>query len=168
MGNGVIAAFFRENSGKGYDCKKALSFDDGATWGELSDFPLPGCHRPVAGKLQNGMIFITFRFMQGGKGWLGNWTQNFMGAFTDRESVLAGKREECGVRIFPLDFDRSPYSDLGYSGHVQFPDGEIYVVNYIVDDAWDKAQIRGYSFRQDDFLLSCNPQQNNNIRSIQL
>jgi sialidase-1 len=35
---------------------------------------------------------------------------------------------------------------------VQFPDGEIYVVNYIVDDA-PKGQIRGYSLRKEDFLL---------------
>jgi sialidase-1 len=43
-------------------------------------------------------------------------------------------------------------SDTGYSGWVQFPDGEIYVVNYIVDDA-PKGQIRGYSLRKEDFLL---------------
>ena len=41
----------------------------------------------------------------------------------------------------PVDFDRSPVADLGYSGWVQFEDGEIYIVNYIVDDA-PKAQIR--------------------------
>ena len=34
----------------------------------------------------------------------------------------------------------------------QFDDGEIYVVNYIVDDA-PKAQIRGYSLTVDDFIL---------------
>jgi sialidase-1 len=35
---------------------------------------------------------------------------------------------------------------------VQFPDGEIYIVNYIVDDA-PKAHIRGYSVREEDFIL---------------
>ena len=53
----------------------------------------------------------------------------------------------------PLDFDRSPKSDTGYSGWVQFPDGEIYIVNYIVDDAYDSAQIRGYSLRPEAFAL---------------
>ena len=52
----------------------------------------------------------------------------------------------------PIDFDRSPVSDLGYSGWVQFEDGEIYIVNYIVDDA-PKAQIRGYSLTENDFIL---------------
>jgi len=57
----------------------------------------------------------------------------------------------------PIDFDRSPNSDLGYSGWVQFPDGEIYIVHYIVDDAIDKAQIRGYSVHLEDFLLTTGP-----------
>jgi sialidase-1 len=35
---------------------------------------------------------------------------------------------------------------------VQFEDGEVYIVNYIMDDA-PKAQIRGYALRMDDFVL---------------
>ncbi len=35
---------------------------------------------------------------------------------------------------------------------MQFPDGEIYVVNYIMDDA-PKAQIRGYALTPEDFLV---------------
>ena len=55
-------------------------------------------------------------------------------------------------RIFPLDYDRNPAPDLGYTGWTQFDDGEIYVVNYIKDDA-DKAYIRGYSFYPTDVML---------------
>ena len=151
--NDTLVAFLRENSMLGYDCMKTISNDNGETWGEVINFPLPGCHRPVARYLNDGQIFITHRFVQGGKGWLGTWTQNFFGAFTDTASVLAETRNEAWTRIFPIDFDRSSKSDLGYSGHVQFPDGEIYVVNYIVDDAVDKGQIRGYSFYPEEFLL---------------
>lgn len=154
VGNDTLVAFHRENSGLGYDCKKTVSHDNGESWGPLIDFPLPGCHRPVAGFLHDGRIFITYRFLQGGKGWLGAWTQNFFGALSDRDSVLAERRGDSVVRIMPIDYDRSPKSDLGYSGWVQFPDGELYVVNYIVDDAIDKAQIRGYAFRPDEFMLS--------------
>jgi len=39
---------------------------------------------------------------------------------------------------------------------VQYDDGEIYVVNYIVDDA-PKAYIRGYAFREEDFGLATSP-----------
>ncbi len=148
----TLVAFLRENSFQGWDCYKTISRDNGATWGDLIRFPLPGCHRPVAGFLRDGRILITYRFMQGGKGWLGTWTQNFFAALTEVESVLAPTREQACVRILPVDFDRSPVADLGYSGWVQFADGEIYIVNYIVDDA-PKAQIRGYSLQPGEFLL---------------
>lgn len=150
--DGTLVAFLRENSGEGWDCYKTISRDSGESWSELYRTPLPGCHRPVAGLLQSGTVLITYRFMQGGKGWLGKWTQNFFAAITDQESAAAENRKDQWTRIMPVDYDRSPVSDLGYSGWVQFEDGEIYVVNYIVDDA-PKGQIRGYSFRENDFLL---------------
>ncbi|MPN30182.1 hypothetical protein SDC9_177640 [bioreactor metagenome] len=103
--------------------------------------------------MQDGRIFITYRFLQGGKGWLGAWTQNFFAALTDRDSALADRRGDSVARIMPIDYDRSPNSDLGYSGWVQFPDGELYIVNYIVDDAVDKGQIRGYALRPEEFML---------------
>ncbi len=99
---------------------------------------------------------VTYRFMQGGKGWLGAWTQNFFAALTDVESAKAKKRKQQWARIMPVDYDRSSVSDLGYSGWVQFDDGEIYIVNYIVDDA-PNGQIRGYSLREDDFLIETPP-----------
>ncbi|MFA7159861.1 MAG: sialidase family protein [Kiritimatiellia bacterium] len=148
----ALVAFMRENSGQGWDCQKAISLDRGETWGEVIPFPLPGCHRPVAGRLKDGRILITYRFMQGGKGWAGWWTQNFFTALTDMESALAATRAEAHTRILPIDFDRSPESDTGYSGWVQFDDGGIYIVNYIVDDA-PKGQIRGYSLQLSDFIL---------------
>jgi hypothetical protein len=153
VGDTTLVAFMRENSFQGWDCKKTISNDNGQTWGEVIDFPLPACHRPVAGHLHDGRVLITYRFMQGGKGGFGYFMQNFFAALTDDASALALKRSEAWARIMPIDFDRSSRSDLGYSGWVQFPDGEIYVVNYIVDDAIDKAQIRGYSLRVEDFLL---------------
>jgi hypothetical protein len=149
---GVLVAFMRENSFKGWDCFKTISRDNGASWSAPINFPLPACHRPVAGLLQDGRILITHRFMQGGKGWLGSWTQNFFAALTDKESALAPTREGAWTRILPIDFDRSAKSDLGYSGWVQFPDGGIYIASYIVDD-WPRGQIRGYSLTPDDFLL---------------
>ncbi|NLL84546.1 MAG: exo-alpha-sialidase [Lentisphaerae bacterium] len=153
VGKEVLVAFMRENSFLGWDCKKTISHDRGETWGPVIDFPLPGCHRPVAGWLQGGHIMITHRFLQGGKGWLGKWTQNLFAALSDEASALATARNDSAVRILPVDFDRSPLSDTGYSGWVQFDDGEIYIVNYIVDDAIDKGQIRGYSLRMEDFVL---------------
>lgn len=148
----VLVALLRENSGQGWDCYKTISRDGGLTWGPPINLPIPACHRPVAGWLADGRALITCRFMQGGKGWTGWWTQNTFAVLTDRESILAESRAEAHTRILPLDFDRSPQSDTGYTGWVQFPDGEIYVVNYIMDDA-PKAQIRGYALTLEDFLI---------------
>jgi len=124
----TLVGFHRENSGEGWDCYKTLSRDRGETWGDPIRFPLPACHRPVSGFLNDGRILITRRFMQGDKGWVGWWTQNLFAALTDRESALAPTREKAHTRIMPVDFDRSPESDTAYSGWVQFEDGEIYVV----------------------------------------
>ena len=149
---GELVCFLRENSCTGLDCYKTISRDGGRTWHGPYRMPIPGCHRPVAGRLQSGAILITHRYLQGGKGWTGWWTQNTFAAWTTEASCLATDRSEAQVRILPLDFDRSPQSDCGYTGWVQFADGEIYVVNYIVDDA-PKGQIRGYALRESDFIL---------------
>lgn len=150
--DGTLVAFMRENSGLGLDCMKAISHDSGNSWSGIYKTPIPACHRPVAGILRDGCVMITHRFMQGGKGWLGSWTQNTFAAFMTQDDVKKTKREEQSARIFPLDFDRSSVSDCGYTGFAQFDDGEIYVVNYIVDDA-PSAYIRGYSFRKSDVLI---------------
>ena len=78
--------------------------------------------------------------------------QNVFAAFFEPDAILATGRQAQHVRIMPFDYDRNALPDLGYTGWVQFEDGEIYVVNYIKDDA-DKAQIRGYSFYPQDVIL---------------
>lgn len=152
IGNGVLVAFMRENSGLGYACKKAFSDDYGATWDGVYDTNLDCCHRPVVAKCENGMYLMTYRYMQGGRGWHGFWTQNLFGAFLSERSVLARTRKEHSVRIFPISYDRSPRSDMGYSGWAEIGKDRFYVVNYLVDDA-PKAQIRGYAFGTEDVIL---------------
>ncbi len=152
LDDNTLVCFMRENSGLGIDCFKAISTDNGETWEGPYNAPMPGCHRPIAGILDNGYVMITHRFMQGGKGWVGFWTQNFFAGFTSQDSCRAKDRKEQGYRIMPLDYDRSPVSDIGYSGWVQFDDGEIYVVYYIVDDS-PNGQIRGASFYEEDVLI---------------
>jgi len=152
-GGNDLAMFLRENSMKGWPCMKVVSHDNGEHWGPVVEFPIPGCHRPSAGYLRDGSVLVTCRMHQGSAGWLGKWTQNLLAALSDRESALTEADRSAWTRILPVDYDRSALADTGYSGWVQFPDGEIYVVNYIVDDALDKAQIRGYSLHLSDFIL---------------
>ena len=146
----VLVALLRENSGMGWDCYKVISEDGGLTWTDPTTLPIPGCHRPISGWLADGQALITCRLMHGCWG-LGG-THITLAVLTNKDSLLAPSREEAHTRLMPLDFDRSPESDNGYTGWVQFDDGEIYIVNYIVDDA-PKAQIRGYSLTPEDFML---------------
>ena len=146
----VLVCFMRENSSEGIECLAACSEDGGLTWGNVYPIPLACCHRPVAGFLDTGEILITYRYRQGAqKGWLGLWTQNTFLAVTDRKTVLTDDRREQWVRIMPLHYDPSPRADLGYTGWVQFDDGLIYIVDYIVGTE-EKAHIIGSSLYRSD------------------
>ncbi|MBE6619308.1 MAG: exo-alpha-sialidase [Ruminococcaceae bacterium] len=150
--DGTLVAFMRENSLDGIDCLKTISYDNGETWSEVYRSNLPGCHRPVSGFLPDGNVLISYRFITGGIRPYAFVSQNTFFAICNEESVKATDRRKQGYRIVPLDYDRSYTADTGYTGWVAFPDGEIYMVNYIVDDA-PKAQIRGYSFYTDSLLV---------------
>jgi len=150
--DGTLVAFMRENSLDGLDCMKTISFDGGESWSKVYRANLPGCHRPVSGFLPDGNILISYRFLTGGVRPYAFSSQNTFFAVCDEESVKIPERSKQGFRIVPLDYDRSPLADTGYTGWAAFPDGEIYMVNYIVDDA-PKAYIRGYSFRTDSLLI---------------
>lgn len=144
--NGMLVAFLRENSYHGHDMLKVISYDGGETWGPILHTPIDCGHRPTSGFLADGTVMVTYRFIPGG-------TQNVFAAFLNRDQLESDERcRQTRVRILPLDYDRNPAPDLGYTGWVQFPDSEIYVVNYIKDDA-DKAYIRGYSFYPTDVML---------------
>ena len=148
----VIVSFMRENSAMGWDCMKSISKDGGETWEGVYNVPLPGCHRPTAKFMADGNLLLTYRYRPGGKGWVGYWTQNTFGAILYRDGLLSTERKDQATRNFPIDYDRSSVSDCGYTGWVQYPDGEIYIVNYLVDDA-PKAHIRGYSLRPDELFI---------------
>ncbi len=143
--NGVLVAFLRENSRKGYDILKVISYDSGEHWSEIYSTEMDCGHRPVSGFLNDGSVMVTYRYIPAA-------TQNVFAAFFSKDAALATERGAQRVRIMPLDYDRNPSPDLGYTGWTQFADGEIYVVNYIKDDA-DKAHIRGYAFHPEDVIL---------------
>ena len=149
--DGTLVAFMRENSFRGYDGFKAISKDGGEHWSGPFNFPVPGCHRPVAAFLPSGNILMSYRwFPARGKNCFSS-SNTFMSLF-DEDAAKEEKRYEQRFRTMPLDYDRSMTADTGYTGFVTFDDGEIYLVNYIVDDA-PKGQIRGYSFREEDFYI---------------
>jgi sialidase-1 len=143
--DGTLVAYMRENSSQGLPAFKSFSADGGRTWEGPFETLMDGAHRPVAGFLASGKVMMTYRLrprIGGGR--------NTM-AFLEGEGSARTRdwRQQNGI-VLPLDHDRRWPGDTGYTGWVQFPDGEILVVNYIVDDA-PKAQIRGYRLRESDF-----------------
>lgn len=143
--NNTLIGFLRENSFKGYDILKVISHDNGETWSPIYTTNLNCGHRPVSGFLKDGTIMITYRYIP-------KSPQNVFAAFLSKDTLEETEREHQNVRIMPLDYDRNPAPDLGYTGWTQFSNGEIYVVNYIKDDS-DKAYIRGYSFYPEEVIL---------------
>ena len=149
--SGALVMLLRENSGRGINGYKCISNDGGYSWSPICQMPLPGCHRPVCARLLDGRYMVSFRMHQGGGGW-GNGMQNTFIAVTDETSLLEQDYGKQWTRIRPLDYDPNPNADTGYTGWVQWEEGTIYMVNYIMDDA-DKAQIRGYRFDESIFAV---------------
>lgn len=140
-----LVALMRENSGVGEDILMTVSSDMGESWSEITHTPISAGHRPTSGILQDGRVMVTYRFIPS------RGSQNVFAAIITTDALLSGDRTS-RIRVVPLDYDRNPVPDIGYTGWAQFDDGEIYVVNYIKDDS-EKAHIRGYSFYPSDIEL---------------
>ena len=147
-----IVALMRENSNRGIDALKVISKDKGNTWSSIYNMPIPACHRPVITKLKEDYYLITYRFNQGIFFKRGHHGQNIMGCLIKNIDMLETDRDKIESRIFPIDYDRNINSNCGYTGVVQFDDGMIYVVSFIMDDN-SVGQIRGYSFYLKDIIL---------------
>ena len=166
--NGELVCYMRENSGANYPGLKAFSSDEGRTWEGVYETPMSCCHRPVAGLLARGKVLVTYRYRTPGHSgsyraanqsaeatWqkeerISYWARNTFAYLETVESAQARELRDQGGIILPLDHDRSPRSDGGYTAWVSLHDDTIFCVNYIVDDA-PMAQIRGYWFDESDF-----------------
>ena len=156
----TLVAFLRENSFEGYDMMKVISYDNGETWSELCNTPMNGGHRPTSGFLKDGTAMVTYRYFPGAGS-----AQNVFAGFLKKTELTNTERRKQSIRVMPIDYDRNPSPDSGYTGWTQFEDGEIYMVNYIKDDA-DKAYIRGYSFYPADSILPANQNTTRNVFAI--
>ncbi len=143
---GALVCYMRENSGKGLPTFKSISTDGGKTWKGPFETMMDGGHRPVAHMTHSGKVLITYRHQPGGR----VWAKNTFAFLEPVESALEKDRAKQTGIVLPLDHDRSPKSDGGYTGWVETAPGEFLIANYIVDDA-PKAQIRGYRIRETDF-----------------
>lgn len=144
---GELVCYMRENSGKGLPAFKSISHDGGKTWEGPFETLMGGGHRPVAHMTRSGKVLVTYRHQPGNKT---AWAKNTFAFMEPIESAMEKDRSKQTGIVLPLDHDRSPASDGGYTGWVETAPGEFLVVNYIVDDA-PQAQIRGYRVRETDF-----------------
>lgn len=142
-----LICLLRENSGRGepaYCCRSK----DGKTWSKPQKTKLFGCHRPVCGQLSSGNYFTTYR--QSFTFDRRCWSKNIVATLTSRDSVINEKYPFYNSIQFPLDYDQNSHPDGGYTGWVEMPDGNIFIVNYIKDVA-PRPFIRWYVLKERDF-----------------
>ena len=154
---------------------KVISTDGGRTWeGPFETWLLGLEGRPKVGLLASGEVCVTYRLGSPNE----MLAMHVMTQATAKmkstadlvprqplpEDIPAQAARQKGEdrpwyltsyyagRTLVLDLDRSVHRDEGYSGWVQLPSGDIFVVDYITDDA-PLAQIRGYLVRRSDYIL---------------
>ena len=146
INKGEIICMMRENSGLGLPAFVSRSSDSGKTWVGPLLTRFFGCHRPTLGRLRSGRLLVTYREQVFSTN-TGYWGKNTVCCLS--ECPVDSYDFKYSV-LLPLDHDTSPVSDSGYTGWVQLPDGSIYIVNYITNDA-PKAYIKWYIIREKDF-----------------
>jgi hypothetical protein len=169
LADGAIVGFLRDDKlGRGY---KTISTDGGQTWRGPWPTQLIGLEgRPKAGLLRGGEVCVTYRLdvpnemlalhvmtqaaarFEGDKPMIERrpMPEDKPGAH-DAEAPWYMTHYYPG-RTVVLDMDRSVHRDGGYSGWVELHSGDIYVVDYINDDA-PLAHIRSYLVNRSDIIL---------------
>jgi len=154
LSNGTLVCYLREDA-KHLCAYKAISTDGGATWSGPFPTDLVICFgRPHAGVLRSGEVLITYGLGKSPR-------QLVMHVETQEHAAdpdaVAGAAEGHHVMAAPyrrlfIDMDRSIHPDSAYSSWVQLPNGDLFIIQYIVDDA-PMGHIRSYQVRRDDWIL---------------
>ncbi len=144
LDNGLIVCYIREDKER-ICAYKAISKDEGKTWEGPYPTHLLSCRgRPHAGLLRSGEVAITYGF---------GLAPRQLTLHVEMQSTAADPNcvEKTNRRFF-IDHDRSIHPDAAYSGWVQLPSGDLYVVQYITDDA-PMAYICSYQISRSDWIL---------------
>jgi len=124
---------------------KMISEDRGLTWKGpyAAGGPFLIAGRVAAGRLNSGQVLVMHRVG-------GVPDQHPFGFFVESPEAALSRIPYDAKRFRPqasswgiIDLDAGSPPDHGYGGWVELPDGNIYAVQYITDDA-PKPQIRGY------------------------
>ena len=131
---------------------KMISDDGGQTW----KGPFAAGHhwingRVCAGRLSSGEVLVVHR----------TGSEHFAFFVETAETAMSRVPYNAGTYRSPalnwglIDVEHHQPGDGGYGGWVELPDGNVYAVNYITDDA-PKPQIRGYRLSR-KILLKAHP-----------
>ena len=167
LDNDTLVCYTRE-SREARCCYKFVSEDSGLTWhGPYPTYMFSCQGRPKAAKLSTGEICVTYRYC-GPNEVLTMYVETQAGAMVkqvhgvDRQPLPPDSKDprftdDGGYnyhpgRTFFISHDRSPHPDSGYTGWVELDNGDVYVVDYVNDDA-PMAQIRGYIVSRYDYYL---------------
>ena len=149
LDEGTLVLYLRED-GEQLSGWKSLSRDGGRTWSVPVRTQMMHClGRPSVGRLRSGEIVITYQINCGLSNALGLHVETPETALSGFADPSENNRQN---RFAFLDNDRALCADSGYSGWVQLPNGDLYVVNYITDDA-PRPHIRGYCVGREDWYL---------------
>jgi hypothetical protein len=147
LDDGLLVMYMRVERGGAPAGLKAISRDGGKSWEgpyRAGRWPLIG--RVAADRLSTGEVLVCHR--------MGGFAlQHFFGYFVETaEQALAEDAGPPGVWGV-LDNDTSPHADWGYGDWLELPGGDVYVVNYIVDDApRNRPGIRGYRVSREELF----------------
>lgn len=153
LDDGTVVCYMRED-GERLSGWKSTSDDGGRTWSQAFRSQMRSClGRPSVGRVRSGEIVVTYRFCSGVSTSLALYVETPAQAVRrDAPNPNDYMTDYRQARFAFLDNDRSLHPDSGYSGWVQLPGGDLYVVNYITDDA-PRAFIRGYVVSRGDWFL---------------
>ncbi len=153
LDDGTVVCYMRED-GERFTGWKSTSNDGGRTWSEAFRSQMHSClGRPSVGRVRSGEIVVTYRFCSAVSTSLALYVETTAEAVRrDDPNPNDYATDYRQARFAFLDNDRSLHPDSGYSGWVQLPSGDLYVVNYITDDA-PRAFIRGYIVSRHDWFL---------------
>ncbi len=148
--DGRFLMVMRENVHTHRPSHYVISEDEGRVWSTPRPTPFFG-DRPGGGILQSGRILVTYRNVEPAADEKTMVLGRNPGTWAWRGD-LAGLTGSGGESSFlELEHDGcGNHGDFGYSGWVQFDDGEIFCIYHHRDDA-PKSYIRGCRFSEDDF-----------------
>ena len=132
---------------------KMISEDGGRTWkGPFAAGKYEINGRVFASRLSTGEVFVVHRVGSDHFGFFVETLEAALARVPYNTAMYKSPALNWGI----IDVEHyGPRPDGGYGGWVELPDGSIYAVNYITDDA-PKPQIRGYRLSR-QVLLKAHP-----------